>query len=442
MVSPLASYHSSVGDDFPHLASSSGPGTPSAKRDWISFAELDKLTLGKGGASKLQQHLLLGGQGGVEAHRQQLVFCPNDTRPRSGQVGRLRRRGPPQVPRSKQQLAQANAWEGRQKGLPGPVADEVLRSPPPDPSDLLARMALHGAKLQSLPQQPKVPRPCEEERGPGPIVSEAAEDLQPDISEEAGTFRVDAPPDTSDEVFPWVPQSEKASWKDQLPSPDEPLVYLGQRSMSASARRRPNSGNRLSRATSAGSLTASPEALHAHEQRLPVEDVGMSVLGKAVSGRKHAGDAAARTEQADFVSELQSEASPSLASGSPSRWTLLAPLQQSSSAPGLLAQPPLMDRAKLVKHRPPTGKSLEQVLWLRHRSVLAAVSAASYLPPKAEHTMIWHSQKQEGEAKMALELHAESPSPPLPLQPRPLSELTQRLQETLAANSYIEAEPI
>lgn len=193
------------------------------------------------------------------------------------------------------------------------------------------------------------------------------------------------------------------------------LVFLGQRSLSASHRGRLGiSTHPLERSASTGALHRSREISHRQAASLCVGDsTSLTVRGT------HMGSEAGFEPVTAQASLDRSSATGRLG------WTKLG-FTQSTQAPSSV----ILDHAKLVKHAPPLGCSLEQVLFKRRHISVKACNTVSSRPSTPSPGIPWRQQSQQQSAQALQELELVRRRPPTPTiqGTRPLTELTMRLQ--------------
>jgi len=382
----------------------------------------------------------------------QAKFSPSEgQRPRSsGQVGRSRQRI--------RQVARPGArriWPTSK-----PAVDELrLNNSGSDSLDLQG-MVLHGSRLHVSPQEawrvPLCPRqsaedslltteestfpfeclPEREDRHPHmswassvasgvEVVSEISGPLSPGNKPQLASFQ-EQPEQNSQRKIEMTWSSVVAAEPEAVPDIAEPLssasvnttqlVFLGHRSLSASQRGRLGiSAHPPGRSASATGLHRSSETSHVHAMRLSAgESTSLTIRGTQVASEA--------LFEPVTVQASPDHCTPTARLG----WTKLG-----FSQPVWTPTSAILDHAKLIKHAPPLGSSLEQVLFERRHISVKACNNASSRPSTPSPGIQWRQQSQQQSAQALQELElARRRRPPTPTleSTRPLAELTRRLQ--------------
>lgn len=197
------------------------------------------------------------------------------------------------------------------------------------------------------------------------------------------------------------------------------LVFLGAQSLSASFRARlGTSAHLLERSASTGALHRRREISQTLAASLCMGDSTGDSTSLSVRGTQVASEAVFEPATA------QASLDHSSATGRLG-WTKLG-FTQSTQAPS----PAILDHAKLVKHAPPLGCSLEQVLFKRGHISVNERNIVSSRPSTPSPGIPWRQQSQQKSAQAVQELEfvRRRPRTATIEGTRPLAELTLRLQ--------------
>eukprot|EP00930_Biecheleria_cincta_P039934 TRINITY_DN27404_c0_g1_i1.p1 TRINITY_DN27404_c0_g1~~TRINITY_DN27404_c0_g1_i1.p1 ORF type:complete len:460 (-),score=52.29 TRINITY_DN27404_c0_g1_i1:82-1461(-) len=195
------------------------------------------------------------------------------------------------------------------------------------------------------------------------------------------------------------------------------LVFLGNRSLSASQR------GRLGTSAHPPGRSVSTSALHYRTSETSQGCATSSCVCESTSLTIRGTQMANETLFEPVTVQASTDhCSPTARMG----WTKLENLQPVRAHSSIC-----LDHAKLVKHAPPLGCSLEQVLFERRHISVKACNGVSSRPSTPSPGIPWRpqSQQQSAQALQELELvRSRRPSTPTLESTRPLAKLTRRLQ--------------